>query len=113
MRKAIIGLMLAMMVLAVFGFGTASAAITPAPAPNTRWISGAAKLLRPAAGWTCWGDAIGPHNGPVVVRFTKRPPTAWTMRYVGCAYEPTITKERRALWAKNKYGRIFKVVDYK
>jgi len=103
-------------IVLVFVFFTvipASAAITPAPAPNTRWISGAAKLIRPAAGWTCWGDAIGPHKGPVVVRFTKRPPTAWTMRFVGCAYEPTITKERRALWAKNKYGRIFKVVDYK
>ena len=110
MRKAIFVIVLGFTLFSVI---PASAAITPAPEPVTKWVSGASKSFRPAAGWNCWGDAIGPNLGPVVVRFSKRPPTAWTMKFTGCAYEPSISKERRALWARNKYGKLFRVVDYK
>ncbi len=112
MRKAIFVIVLVFALFTVIVI-PASAAITPAPEPITKWISGASKSFRPAAGWNCWGNKIGSHVGPIVVRFSKQPPAAWNMVYAGCAYEPTITKERRALWAKNKYGRVFKVVDYK
>lgn len=88
----------------ICGYTAVSAAgVAAAPAPITIWVSGASSAVTPAAGWQCWGDAIGTYQGPVVVRFNVRPATAVTIRYGGCAAEGSITLAARDAWARATY----------
>lgn len=97
-----IKLIFVILVAIAVSFSTTFAAVAPAPEPKVSWVSGGYGVRSMSVGDTCWGDAIGPYAGPVVVKATAKTPS-WGMVNAACALEPTISVWSRLEWAKIKY----------